>query len=47
MLNLQITFYSLIFSSLQVQINFRKAYFIVIFFLICTILQCNTAKIAD
>lgn len=43
MLNLQIAFYFLIFSRLQVHTNFIKAYFPIIFFLICTILQCNIA----
>ena len=47
MLNLQIAFYFLIFSILQVHTNFIKAYFPIIFFLICTILQCKIVKIAD
>ena len=47
MLNLQIAFYFLIFSRLQVHTNFIKAYFPIIFFLICTILQCNIVKFAD
>ena len=47
MLNLQIAFYYLIFSILQVHTNFKKAYFPIIIFLICTILQCNIAIFAD